>query len=84
VRIRGGRTRDEVQHLLLARGIATGVHYPTPIHLQPAAKDWGYGPGDFPHAEALAREVLCLPIHPFLADAEAERVVASLLELARE
>ena len=84
VRIRGGRARDEVQPLHAARGIATGVHYPTPIHLQPAARAWGYGPGDFPHAEALAREVLCLPIHPFLGDADVERVVASLRELARE
>jgi dTDP-4-amino-4,6-dideoxygalactose transaminase len=84
VRIRGGRTRDEVQRLLAARGIATGVHYPTPIHLQPAARAWGYAPGDFPHAEALAREVLCLPIHPFLADAEVERVAESLRELAPE
>lgn len=84
VRIRGGRTRDEVQRLLAERGIATGVHYPTPVHLQPAAKTWGYGPGDFPHAEALAREVLCLPVHPFLADADVDRVVESLLALARE
>lgn len=84
VRIRGGITRDEVQRLLAARGIATGVHYPTPIHLQPAARAWGFGPGDFPHAETLAREVLCLPVHPFLADADVERVVEHLLELARE
>jgi len=84
VRIRGGRARDEVQRELAEQGIAAGVHYPTPVHLQPAARAWGYGPGDFPHAEALAREVLCLPIHPFLAERDVERVVAVLLAAARE
>jgi dTDP-4-amino-4,6-dideoxygalactose transaminase len=84
VRIRGGRARDEVQRLLTEQGIATGVHYPTPVHLQPAARSWGYGPGDFPAAERLAREVLCLPIHPYLADADVDRVVELLLALARE
>jgi len=84
VRVRGGRTRDELQALLAARQITTGVHYPTPVHLQEAARPWGYGPGDFPHAEALAREVLCLPIHPFLEESDVDRVVESLLALARE
>ena len=50
--------------------------------LQEAARDWGYGPGDFPHAEALAREVLCLPIHPFLADSAVDRVIEAVLESA--
>ena len=49
---------------------------------KPAAASWGYGPGDFPHAEALAREVLCLPIHPFLSAADVERVIEALRELA--
>jgi dTDP-4-amino-4,6-dideoxygalactose transaminase len=84
VRIRGGRTRDQVLAALAERQIFAAVHYPTPVHLQEAARPWGYGPGDFPHAEALAREVLCLPIHPFLTRAEVERVAESLLTLARE
>ncbi len=84
VRIRGGRTRDQVLAALAERQIFAAVHYPTPVHLQEAARPWGYGPGDFPHAEALAREVLCLPIHPFLSRAEVERVAETLLRLARE
>jgi dTDP-4-amino-4,6-dideoxygalactose transaminase len=40
--------------------------------------------GDYPHAEALAREVLCLPIHPFLADGDVARVAETVLALARE
>jgi len=82
VRIRGGRTRDDVLKGLAQRQISAAVHYPSPVHLQEAARPWGYGPGDFPVAEALAREVLCLPIHPFLARDDVERVAASVLELA--
>lgn len=82
VRIRGERSRDEVQAALAGQGIATGVHYPTPVHLQEAARPWGYGPGDFPVAERLAREVLCLPVHPFLADADVDRVAEALLAAA--
>jgi dTDP-4-amino-4,6-dideoxygalactose transaminase len=84
VRIRGGRTRDQVLAGLAERQIFAAVHYPSPVHLQEAARPWGYGPGDFPHAEALAREVLCLPIHPFLADSDVERVAESVLALTRE
>jgi dTDP-4-amino-4,6-dideoxygalactose transaminase len=78
-----GPSRDALLAGLRERGIHAAVHYPTPVHLQPAAAAWGYGPGDFPVAEALAREVLCLPIHPFLADGDARRVIDALDELAR-
>ena len=84
VRIRGGRTRDQVQAGLAEQQIFAAVHYPTPVHVQEAARPWGYGPGDFPHAEALAREVLCLPIHPFLSRSDVERVAERVLALARE
>jgi dTDP-4-amino-4,6-dideoxygalactose transaminase len=84
VRIRGGRTRDQVLADLAERQIFAAVHYPSPVHLQEAARQWGYRAGDFPHAERLAREVLCLPIHPFLAPNDVERVAESVLALARE
>jgi dTDP-4-amino-4,6-dideoxygalactose transaminase len=83
VRIRGGRGRDAVQAALAAQGIHAGVHYPTPVHLQEAAAPWGYRAGDFPNAERLAREVLCLPIHPFLQEADVDRVAEALLREAR-
>ncbi len=70
--------RESVRTRLAAHGITVGVHYPSPVHLQPAAAGWGYGPGDFPRAEALAREVLCLPVHPFLEDGDADRVAHEL------
>jgi len=82
VRIRGERSRDDVQATLARAGIACGVHYPTPVHLQEAARPWGYGPGDFPAAERLAREVLCLPIHPFLSESDVDRVAEALRKAA--
>ena len=81
VRIRGEVGRDAVQAALAERGIHAAIHYPRPVHLQEAAEGWGYGPGDFPAAEALATEVLCLPIHPFLSDADADRVAEAVLDL---
>jgi len=82
--IAGEGRRDRVLAGLRARRILAAVHYPRPVHLQEAARSWGYAPGDFPAAERLAREVLCLPIHPFLGPDQVERVVASLLELSEE
>ncbi len=79
VRIVGGVSRDTVLEKLKAQSIFAQVHYPSPVHLQEAAKPWGYGPGDFPNAERLAREVICLPVHPFLSNADADRVAESLL-----
>ena len=78
----GAEGRERVLEGLRERGIFAGVHYPLPVHLQEAAKPWGYGPGDFPVAETLAREVLCLPVHPFLEDDDVDRVLDALRDLA--
>jgi dTDP-4-amino-4,6-dideoxygalactose transaminase len=59
--------RDEVQQTLQSAGIQTGIHYPVPVHMQPAYSDLGYGPGAFPHAEAAAQQVLSLPLYPELS-----------------
>ena len=59
--------RDALQSALAAEGIQTGIHYPVPAHLQPAYSDLGYGPGDFPRAEAIAHEVISLPLYPELS-----------------
>jgi dTDP-4-amino-4,6-dideoxygalactose transaminase len=82
VRVRGDVTRDTVLETLRAQQIFAGVHYPTPVHLQEAARPWGYTAGDFPQAERLAREVLCLPVHPFLTNGDVDRVAECVLEAA--
>ncbi|HEV8112796.1 MAG TPA: DegT/DnrJ/EryC1/StrS family aminotransferase [Planctomycetota bacterium] len=83
VRIRGEVGRDAVLEALKAVGIGAAVHYATPVHFQVAARAWGYGPGDFPVAERLAKEVLCLPVHPFLSDADVDRVAEATRGAAR-
>ncbi len=56
--------RDDLQKSLKEEGIATGVHYPLPLHLQPAYADLGYAEGDFPATEAAAKRILSLPMYP--------------------
>ena len=64
--------REALQASLSGHGIETLVHYPVPLHLQPAAQDLGYGAGDFPETEAQAGRILSLPIHQYLAPAQIE------------
>ncbi len=71
--------RDAWRARLHEMGIQTGVHYPVPVHLQPAYRDLGYTAGDFPVAEALAGEVLSLPLFPEMTDAQLEEVCGVLL-----
>jgi len=59
--------RDVVQRDLHAKGIQTGIHYPTPVHLLKAYEDLGYKKGVFPHSERAASEVLSLPMYPELS-----------------
>ena len=70
--------RDELQRDLTQAGIGTGVHYPTPLHLQKAYAWLGYAPGDFPVAERAASEVLSLPMYPQLTCEQQDRVVEAL------
>lgn len=66
--------RDSLLEHLRAAGIDAIVRYPVPIHQQPAFADCGWRQGQFPVAERLARELLCLPIRPDLSEAEVDYV----------
>lgn len=77
VRVREGR-RDALRSFLAGRGVGTEIYYPRPIHLQPALASLGHVEGDFPRAEALAKETLALPIFPSLADDEIAYVAAQI------
>ena len=70
--------RDGLQAHLRAKGIATAIHYPRPVHLQPALSEAGGKPGDLPVSEAVCREVLSLPLYPELPMAAVERVAAEV------
>jgi len=70
--------RDELAAHLLKAGIRTAVYYPVPLHLQPAFRDLGCGPDDFPAAEKACREVLALPMYPELGETRAHSVAQEI------
>jgi dTDP-4-amino-4,6-dideoxygalactose transaminase len=70
--------RDAWRARLGEAGVQTGVHYPIPVHLQPAHRDLGYRPGAFPIAEAVAAEILSLPMFPELTNEQIESVASVL------
>ncbi|MCL4139481.1 UNVERIFIED_CONTAM: hypothetical protein GTU68_050636, partial [Idotea baltica] len=82
VRIHGDVSRDQVLEGLHKAKISAALHYPRPVHAQEAAAAWGYKQGDFPVAEKLCDEVLCLPVHPFLSEDQVQRVIQELLRHA--
>jgi dTDP-4-amino-4,6-dideoxygalactose transaminase len=72
--------RDELVEHLKKQGTGVVIHYPLPVHLQPAYKDLGYRPGDFPVSEACAAEVVSIPMFPELTDEQQQRVVSQIKE----
>jgi len=66
--------RDHVLRSLQEDGIQAAIHYPVPVHLQPAFRYLGYGPGDFPVAEAAAGQLLSLPLYPQITEEQQVRV----------
>jgi dTDP-4-amino-4,6-dideoxygalactose transaminase len=73
-------TRDKVMAHLRGCGVVSMIYYPVPLHLQHVYKCYGYEPGDFPHSERAAAEVLSLPIFPGITRAEQEFVAARVKE----
>ena len=74
------RNRDIVIKKLKDAGIATGIHYPVPIHLQESSSDLRMGRGSFPVAERCAREILSLPMYPELTESQIEWVCTNLID----
>lgn len=70
--------RDALQGWLTDHGIGTGIHYPIPIHMQPAAHGLGYKEGDFPVAEAQSRRILTLPVNQSLSEIDIRRVTETI------
>ncbi|MCK5030118.1 MAG: DegT/DnrJ/EryC1/StrS family aminotransferase, partial [Thermoplasmatales archaeon] len=60
------KKRDKLMEFLKGKGISCGIHYPIPLHLQPAYVNLGLKPGSFPVSETLAKEILSIPIYPEL------------------
>jgi dTDP-4-amino-4,6-dideoxygalactose transaminase len=72
------KRRDQLRQHLSDHGIASGIHYPRPLHLHPAFRDAGMKRGDLPQAERAAREIISLPLHAHLSDADLDEVVATV------
>jgi dTDP-4-amino-4,6-dideoxygalactose transaminase len=72
--------RDALYDFLRKKGVEAKVHYPVPLHLQPASRHLGCKPGDFPVAEAQAKKTLTLPVHQHLTDEELEYMIACVRE----
>jgi len=73
--------RDRTLAGLARAGVASEIYYPTPLHLQPALRALGHGPGELPVAERACAEVLALPLHPSLDDRSIDRVIAALRDV---
>ena len=72
------KKRDKLMSYLKERGISTGIHYPVPLHLQPAYKNLGFKKGDFPVSEKLADEILSIPVYPELTDEQLNYIVDAI------
>jgi len=72
--------RDDLREALQKKGISTGIHYPLPLHLQPAYARLGHSVGSFPNAEKLAATVLSLPIYAEITDEEIDTVTQAIRE----
>ena len=78
------RYRDELKKYLSSNGISTAIHYPVPIHLQPASKKLGYKEGNFPITEKQSKEILTLPINQYLTTIDLEHVISVMNQFERE
>jgi len=75
--------RDALQQFLSERKIGCTIYYPYPLHLQPLYASLGHKPGDFPHAERAAQEVLSLPMYPELGKEQIARVVEAIADFLK-
>ena len=74
------KNRDRLGEVLKGKGIPTAVYYPKCLHEQPVFSRLGYKWGDFPESEKASREVLSLPMHPFLTEKEQDKIVEAMRE----
>ena len=72
--------RDKLISFLKEKGISTGIHYPLPLHLQPALQNLGYKEGSFPITESISKEILSLPMFPELSEGEIEYITKMIKE----
>lgn len=74
-------SRDKLAEYLSEKGIGNGIYYPKPLHLLEHYKRFGYKAGDFPVAEKASKEVLSLPVHPYLTKEQMDLIISTIAEL---
>lgn len=72
--------RDKLRARLGSKGVGTGIHYPVPLHMEPAFASLGYARGDFPVAERVTEQILSLPMYPYLRRDEVEVTAHALAD----
>lgn len=72
--------RDELQIFLEDKGVDAKIHYPIPMHLQPAAKKFGHKVGDFPMTEAICNSVMSVPVHEFITIEQLDQIITAIQE----
>jgi len=77
-RIKNIKLRDNLVGYLIKNKIDAKIHYPVPMHLQPASKDYKYKKGDFPKAEQIANSTISLPVHEFIKDKEINYMIKKI------
>ena len=73
--------RDEIADHLKKAGIPTAIYYPKPLHLQKAFSSLAYREGDFPNSEEISRNIISLPMHPYLEVTDQERIIQAVREI---
>jgi dTDP-3-amino-3,4,6-trideoxy-alpha-D-glucose transaminase len=76
--------RDALRAHLAERGVATGIHYPVPIHRTAAYADLGFGPGSLPVSEALAERICSLPIFPGMRKTEIDQLIGAVASFTKD
>ena len=74
------KKRDEIYNYLRDYGIDAKIHYPIPMHLQPAAKKYNYKKGDFPKAEFAANSSISLPVHEFICEEKVNKMAKLIIK----
>ena len=79
-----GHSRDELLEYLKENEIGSGVYYPKPLHMHEHFKKMGYKEGDFPVSEKLSKQVLSLPVNPFVTVEDVEKIIEKITEFAKK
>jgi dTDP-4-amino-4,6-dideoxygalactose transaminase len=74
------QNRDDLQQHFQENGVATGLHYPIPVHMQSGYAELGFRQGDFPHSELASKQILSLPMYPQLAAHQQDHVIDTLVQ----